>query len=69
MEGSHRGRSSGTGKHWDRRDSRTCRQLLAIILSQLVTAKDEVVTHPVATNPVKGQSGADATDDDFTVNL
>lgn len=42
---------------------------VAIFLSLPVTAKDDLVTHRVATNRVKGQRGANATDDDFTVNL
>lgn len=49
-------------------DVHTRKQLLAIFLSRLVITKDELVTHPVATNPVKGQRGANATDDEFTVN-
>lgn len=42
---------------------------VAIFLSLPVTAKDDLVTHRVATNRVKGQRRAKATDDDFTVNL
>jgi len=49
-------------------DERTCEELPAIFLSRSVIAKDELVTHPMATNPDKGQRGANATDGDFTVN-
>lgn len=50
-------------------DSHTCKQLLAVFLSQLVIAQDELVTHRVATNPVKGYRGVNTTDDDFIINL
>lgn len=49
-------RTLGMGKHWDRHtEPHTCKQLLAIFLSRLVIAKDELVTHSLTTNPVKGQ--------------
>lgn len=48
LERGHRGRSLETGKH--------CKQLLAIFMSRFVIAKYDLVTHPLATNHVKGQS-------------
>lgn len=57
----------GTGKKAPRHtcDSDTRQRPAATFVSQLVIAKDELVTRPVAANPGKGRRGASATDDDF----